>query len=86
MDENVIFSDEFLMLWDVTEFFQHKISLLVAFSENYVGKEFLLQYKFETVGRSPFRYDKIQDYGGLGGGWWKMYRFFMQKRKEIPYS
>ena len=46
-------------------------------------KMFLLQYKFETVGRSPFRYDKIQDYGGLGGGWWKMYRFFMQKRKEI---
>ena len=50
VDESVIFSDEFLMFWDVTEFFQHKISLLVVFSENYVQK-----YVFASISVSNGR-------------------------------
>ena len=39
VDENFILSDKFHMFWDMTDFFHHRNSLSVVFSENFVQKD-----------------------------------------------
>ena len=75
MDENVIFSDQFLMFWVVTEYFHHKISLSVVFSENYVQKYVFASISVSNGRQMTFKLwdsDKIRpNKGWVVYGWWK---------------